>query len=79
MIDNKTFNLCFILTLIIGLFVACVPFMYQIFGLEFLNFSQWMVVIIASILIIPLCELVKAILLKTEKNNKKLKKTLKNV
>jgi len=60
--DNKTFNLCFTITLVINLIVACVPFMYTLFGLQFLNFSQWLVVIIASILIIPACELMKAIL-----------------
>ncbi len=60
--DNKTFNFCFILTLAINLAVAVVPPMYALFGLEFLNFSQWLVVIIASVLIVPTCELFKAIL-----------------
>ena len=59
--DNKTFNLCFLLTLGINLLVACVPFMYKLFNLEFLNLSQWVVVIIASILIIPSCELIKTL------------------
>ncbi len=65
--DNKTFNICFIITLVVNLLVACVPFMYQLFGLEFLNFSQWLIVIIASIIIIPTCELFKAILSKENK------------
>ncbi len=69
LVDNKTFNFCFILTLVLGLLVACVPFMYKIFNLEFLNFSQWIIVIIASIIIIPACELVKAII-SVEENNK---------
>jgi Ca2+-transporting ATPase len=72
LIDNKTFNFCFLLTLILGLIVACVPFMYKLFGLEFLNLSQWILVIIASILIIPTCELFKIILnknIKIIKNN----------
>ncbi len=73
LVDNKTFNICFVLTLILGLVVACVPFMYEIFNLEFLNLSQWIVVIIASILIIPACELIKAILLFDKKLNKKYK------
>ncbi len=60
--DNKTFNLCFLLTLALNLAVAVIPPMYALFGLEFLNFSQWLVVIIASIIIIPTCELFKAIL-----------------
>lgn len=62
LVDNKTFNICFVLTLILGLIVACVPFMYKIFNLEFLNFSQWLIVVIASIIIIPSCELIKAII-----------------
>ncbi len=62
--DNKTFNICFLITLILNLVVACVPIMYIIFGLEFLNFSQWLTVIIASVLIIPACELFKVILKK---------------
>ncbi len=65
--DNKTFNLCFLLTLALNLLVAVVPPMYKLFGLEFLNFSQWLVVIIASVLIIPSCELFKAILNKEPK------------
>ena len=81
LIDNKTFNICFVLTLVLGLIVACVPFMYTLFGLEFLNLSQWIVVIIASIIIIPACELIKAILsLKDKKlkiNKKYSKKSLK--
>lgn len=60
--DNKTFNICFLITLGLNLLVACVPFMYTIFGLQFLNLSQWIVVAIASILIIPTCELFKIIL-----------------
>ncbi len=78
LVDNKTFNICFILTFILGLIVACVPFMYKVFGLEFLNLSQWLVVIIASILIIPTCELMKTILSINYKNNKKHEKTSKN-
>ena len=65
--DNKTFNICFIVTLILNLFVACVPFMYTLFGLEYLNFSQWIIVVIASVIIIPSCELFKAILTNDKK------------
>ncbi len=60
--DNKTFNICFIITLALNLIVACVPFMYQLFGLEYLNLSQWIMVAITSISIIPLCEVFKLIL-----------------
>lgn len=59
LLDNKTFNICFLITLALNLLVACCPFMYTIFNLEFLNLSQWVVVIIASVLIIPTCELFK--------------------
>ena len=75
LIDNKTFNFCFILTLVLGLIVACIPFMYPLFGLVYLNFSQWILVIIASILIIPACELMKAILSTNKKINKFSKKS----
>lgn len=61
-LNNKVFNICFLITLALNLIVSCVPFMYVLFNLEFLNFSQWIVVIIASILIIPTCELFKVIL-----------------
>lgn len=74
--DNKTFNICFLITLALNLMVACVPIMYKIFGLEFLNLSQWLVVIIASILIVPTCELMKAILSIDRKKLKKNKKVL---
>lgn len=59
LLDNKTFNICFLITLALNLLVACVPFMYRLFGLEFLNWSEWLIVIIASIIIIPACELIK--------------------
>ena len=77
LIDNKTFNLCFLITLAINLIVACVPFMYTLFNLEFLNFSQWLVVVIASILIIPTCELMKLILNKEKNNYVKINKKIK--
>ena len=90
--ENKTFNICFLITLVLNLLVACIPFMYTLFGLEFLNLSQWICVVIASVLIIPSCELAKAIInkeneiiknnknnLKISKNNKKLIKNAKNI
>ena len=82
LLDNRTFNICFLITLILNLTVSCVPFMYTVFNLEFLNFSQWVVVIIASVLIIPSCELIKLISSKSNKFYKqaqKLKKSLKNL
>ncbi len=65
--DNKTFNMCFIITFVLGVFVACCPFMYKLFNLELLNCSQWIMIVIASVLIIPLCELFKIFI-----NNKKI-------
>jgi len=76
--DNKTFNICFLITLALNLMVACVPVMYTIFNLEFLNVSQWIMVTIASILIIPSCELIKAILSTDKKYLKTSKKLVKN-
>ncbi len=76
LVDNKTFNICFIITMCINLIVACVPFMHTLFGLKFLNLSQWITVIIASISIIPLCEAIKLIL-ETKSNKKYIKKPLK--
>ena len=73
LVDNKAFNICFLITLAINLIVSCVPFMYPLFGLEFLNISQWIVVIIASIIIIPLCELFKLILENKRFGNKKIR------
>lgn len=73
--ENKTFNICFVITLSINLIVSCVPFMYHVFNLTQLNLSQWITVLVASILIIPTCELFKAILIK-EKNYKKQLKTI---
>ncbi len=77
--NNRTFNICFLITLGLNLIVSCLPIMYTIFGLEMLNLSQWIFVVIASILIIPGCELFKAILSKDEVETKpKQKKKLKN-
>lgn len=73
LVDNKAFNICFLITLAINLMVACIPVMYPLFGLEYLNLSQWIVVIIASVLIIPLCELFKLVLENTRFKNKRIK------
>lgn len=67
LLDNKTFNICFIVTLILGVFVAVSPLMRVLFNLEVLNLSQWITVVIASIIIIPTCELFKILI-----NNKKI-------
>ncbi len=68
--DNKTFNICFLITFVVNLAVCVLPFGYLVFNLEVLNFAQWMFVILSSVSIIPACELVKFFL----NNNFKLKK-----
>lgn len=59
LIDNKIFNICFIVTFILNLLVCILPIFYSIFNLSFLNIQQWIWIIIASVSIIPLCEIVK--------------------
>jgi len=69
LLDNKTFNICFVVSFGISLLVAVCPALYTIFKLEFLNIHQWIMVTIASVSIIPLCEIVK-LFLNYHKNNK---------
>ncbi len=69
LLDNKTFNWCFVLSLIISLLVAICPIFYTIFNLEFLNIHQWIMIAIASISIIPLWEVVKLFLNYRKNNN----------
>lgn len=59
LVDNKTFNICFLITFVVNLAVCVLPFAYFVFNLEVLNFSQWMLVVLSSISIIPACEVVK--------------------
>ena len=70
--DNKTFNICFLLSTAINIIVCVVPISYTIFKLTYLNISQWIWVAIASISIIPLCEILKFII-HSNKRNKYLK------
>ena len=67
LLDNKTFNICFSITVVCNLLICLLPISYSIFGLSYLNFSQWIWIAISSISIIPLCEIVK---LFTNSNNK---------
>lgn len=60
--DNKIFNVCFIVSLVISLLVAVCPICYVVFRLEFLTLSQWISVILASVSIVPACEVVKLFL-----------------
>lgn len=59
LLDNKTFNICFIITFVVNLLVCTLPVAYLIFGLEYLNISQWIFVLTSAISIIPMCEIVK--------------------
>lgn len=71
--SNKTFNICFISTLLLNICVFCLPAFREIFNIAVLNFSQWIMVITASIIIIPLVEIVKLITSTVKKRkNKKL-------
>lgn len=69
LVDNPTFNICFALSLGISLLVAVCPIFYTIFKLQFLNVHQWIMVAIASVSIIPLCEVVKLFLNYRKNNN----------
>ncbi len=60
--NNPTFNICFIVTLILNLLVSVFPFVASMFGLVSLNLTQWITVIIASVSIFPLVEIVKLFL-----------------
>lgn len=75
--DNKTFNICFVVSFVISLLVAICPVFYTIFNLEFLNIHQWIMVAIASVSIIPLCEVVKLFLNYRNNNNHLFNKTFK--
>lgn len=59
---NKYLNLAVLISGIMQLAVIVVPFFNQIFKVEHLNSTQWMIVIIAALTIIPAVELVKFIM-----------------
>lgn len=61
LLNNKTFNICFIATLLIDLSVAFIPFMRVMLGIADLNFCQWVIVAVACLLVIPLVEFTKLI------------------
>ncbi len=78
LVDNKTFNICFLITFVVNLAVCVLPFAYFVFNLEVLNFSQWLLVILSSISIIPACEIVKFFLNNNFKVKHMNKKVVKN-
>jgi len=69
LLNNKTFNICFLITTLFNLLICVLPISYTIFGLSYLNLSQWLWIAISSISIIPLCELVK-LFTNSKSNNK---------
>lgn len=66
--ENKIFNICFLITIILNISIACMPFCYRLFDLTHLAINQWIIVSICSIAIIPLVELVKLFLNKKTKS-----------
>ncbi len=60
--ENKTFNICFVVTTALNSIVAFVPIVRRMFGLCALSASQWVWVMVASLAIIPSVEIVKLVL-----------------
>ncbi|BCS80201.1 calcium-translocating P-type ATPase, SERCA-type [Anaerocellum diazotrophicum] len=59
MFSNKYLNLAFIASFLLQVIVLLVPPLRDLFKLSYLNFSQWAIIIVASISIIPIVEVVK--------------------
>ncbi len=60
--NNKTFNISFLALLALILLVGLVPMFQLLFGLSPLNLTQWLVITLTSISIIPVVEISKFIL-----------------
>ena len=60
--ENKTFNISFILLLLLILAVGLIPGLQTVFSIVSLSSIQWLIVILCSIAIIPLVELGKHLL-----------------
>lgn len=72
--NNKIFNISFVSTMILNILVFTLPVFREIFNIAALNLVQWIIVIVASIMIIPLVEIAKLVLRITQKiKNKKQK------
>ncbi len=74
LLDNKTFNISFVVLLALILLISAVPGINAMFGLVNLNILQWLVVIVCSLSIIPLVEVCKYITNHKPKANKNAKK-----
>ena len=72
--SNKTFNISFFLTLALNICVFTLPIFREIFNIAVLNSWQWIMVITASLSIIPFVEIVKLIKNGIDKRKQKNKK-----
>ncbi|MEZ0537277.1 cation-translocating P-type ATPase [Caldicellulosiruptoraceae bacterium PP1] len=57
--SNKYLNISVIITILLQLIVILIPSLREIFKITYINFEQWLIVIFASLSIIPIVELVK--------------------
>jgi Ca2+-transporting ATPase len=57
--SNKYLNLAFVASFLLQVVVLIVPPLRELFKLSYLNFSQWTIIILASLSIIPIVEVVK--------------------
>ena len=58
---NKLVNYSFLLGIAILLFVSLIPPIANVFGMTNLTINQWLVTIVLSMLIIPVCEIAKSL------------------
>lgn len=59
---NKYLNIAIVVATIMQIMVIVVPYFNHIFKVEHLNMEQWLIVIAASLLIIPVVEIIKLIM-----------------
>lgn len=69
--DNKTFNISFVATTILNILVFTLPVFRGIFNIAVLSLSQWILVIMVCLSIIPLVEIAKLIINNANKNKDK--------
>ena len=79
--NNKTFNISFIATMILNISVFTIPVFRDVFNIAKLNIFEWLIVISASLIIIPLVEMGKLITngIIAKKLNKENSKSLKRI
>ena len=78
---GKTFNISFIATMILNISVFTIPVFRDVFNIAKLNIFEWLIVISASLIIIPLVEIGKLITngIIAKKLNKENSKSLKRI